>query len=99
MNAPKTFFRVMSKALGRLIGAICFCYIDDIIIFSKDSKTHLERLRIIFDRLRRANLKLQTVKCHFLKDRIKFLGHELSENGLEMDEEKYAIKNFPIPMN
>ena len=100
MNAPRTFFRVISKALEGLIGVICFCCIDDIIIFSKDLKTHLKRLRIIFDRLRKANLKLQTAKCDFLKDRIKFLGHVLSENGLEMDEEKVAaIKNFPIPTN
>ena len=42
MNAPRTFFRVMSKALEGLIGVICFCFIDDIIIFSKDLKTHLK---------------------------------------------------------
>ena len=44
MNAPRTFFRVMSKVLEGLIGVICFCYIDDIIIFIKDLKTHLKRL-------------------------------------------------------
>ena len=98
MNGPKSFFGIMSKALEGLIGVMCFCYIDDIIIFSKDLKTNLERLRIIFNRLRRANLKLQEVS--FFKDSIKLLGLLLSENSLEMDEEKVAaIKNFPITIN
>ena len=94
-NSPRTFQRILNKVLE---GLICFCYIDDIIIFSKTKEENLERLKFVVDRLRKANLKLQTAKCKFLVETIKFLGHILSENGLEMEEEKVkAIKKFPIP--
>ena len=47
--------------------------------------------------LGKANLKLQKAKCKFSVKEIKFLGHILSENGLQMEEEKMeAIKKFPI---
>ena len=50
------------------------------------------------DRLRRANFKLKTAECTFLVENINFLDHILSENLLEMVEEKVeAIKKFLTP--
>ena len=34
-NVPRTFQRILNKVLEGLIGITCFCYINDIIIFSK----------------------------------------------------------------
>ena len=44
-----------------------FGYLDDILVFSSDIKTHLKHLNILFQRLREANLKLKESKCNFLK--------------------------------
>ena len=51
-------------------------------------------------RLREANLKLQLEKCEFLKHKVSYLGHVLSEEGLNSDPRKIeAVKLFPQPKN
>ena len=55
-NAPATFSRLMDRALAGLAWNICLYYLDDIIVFSASWEEHLERLRAVFERLRRANL-------------------------------------------
>ena len=51
-------------------------------------KTHLEHMRLIFERLKEANLKLKESKCSFLKAHIQYLGHIISGEGIEPVPEK-----------
>jgi len=75
-------------------------YLDDIIVYAKDFETHLVRLRQVFERLRAANLKLHVNKCFLFQRRVAFLGHILSENGIEVQEEKIsAVRDWPRPKN
>ena len=57
-NAPATFSRLMDRVLAGLHWETCLFYLDDIIVFSSTWEEHLARLRQVFERLRRANLKL-----------------------------------------
>jgi uncharacterized protein (UPF0262 family) len=56
-NAGSTFQRMMDKVLDGLIGEICYVYLDDIIIFSKGLKEHEERVKQVFDRLKKNGLQ------------------------------------------
>lgn len=97
-NAPSTFQRVMDNVLRGLQNETCLVYLDDIIIFSTSLQEHIERLRSIFDRLRKSNLKLQLDKSEFLQTSVQYLGHVITPNGVKPNPEKIsAIKNFPIP--
>ena len=58
-----------------------FGYLDDILVFSKDMKQHLQHVRILFERLREADLKLTKRKCSFLKAHVQYLGHYISGGG------------------
>ena len=49
-------------------------YLDDIIIYSRSEKEHLEHLQEIFTRLKAAGLKLKLEKCCFFKKHIQYLG-------------------------
>ena len=70
------------------------------ILFSRDCDTHLSRLREIFTRLRGANLKIHTKKCSLFQRRVNFLGHVLTETGIEVQPEKTeAVENWPTPRN
>ena len=61
-------------------------------------KTHLEHLREIFKRLKKADLKLKESKCSFLKAHIQYLGHLISGQGIEPVPEKLeTIKEMPSP--
>ena len=42
-------------------------YMDDILIYSTDEKTHLNHFEIIFKKLKKAKLKIKISKCSFLK--------------------------------
>jgi transposase InsO family protein len=98
VNAPATYQRLMEECLGDLHTTICFIYLDDLIIFSKTYEEHLERLEMVFERLRQHNLKLSPKKCSFIKRRVKYVGHIVSENGVEADPDKIdKVVNWPTP--
>ena len=63
-------------------------YIDDIVIFGKSFILLEERLREVFNRLRKANLKLKPSKVKLFQTEITFLGHIVSREGIAMDPEK-----------
>ena len=99
-NAPPTFQRLMSRVLAGLEWKVCLIYIDDIIVFSSTFEEHLQRLSLVFDRIRQANLKLKPSKCHFARHSVKFLGFIVSANGISADPDKLEVVNsFPVPSN
>ena len=97
-NAPATFQRLMENCLGNLHLNWCIIYLDDIIVFSKTPEEHIERLCGVFTKLASAGLKLKPSKCEFFK-KITYLGHVVSEDGIESDPKKpEAVKNWPQPI-
>ena len=99
-NAPATFQRLMETCLGDLNLHWCIIYLDDIVIFSKDLVSHLERLKAVFWKLEEAGLKLKPSKCELFQRQLAYLGHVISAKGVATDEGKIeAIKNWPTPTN
>ena len=95
-NAPPYFQRQMNHILRDL--PFCRCYIDDIIVWSKSTGEHIQHLEEIFKRLREAGLKVHPGKCVFGADSIDFLGHRISANSLQPQEEKLAaVRDLPAP--
>ena len=93
------FQALISKVLEGL-SHFAITYLDNIIIFSKNEEEHLQRLEIIFERLREVSLKLKRSKCSFMKMHIEYLGHLISEKGIEpMPDKLAAIKEMPAPKN
>ena len=97
-NAPATFQRLMESCLGDLHLNWCIIYLDDIIVFSETPREHVKRLRGVFQKLAAAGLKLKPSKCEFFKKRIIYLGHVVSEKGIEVDPKKMeAVHKWPVP--
>ncbi|UYV61233.1 K02A2.6-like [Cordylochernes scorpioides] len=94
--APEYFQRVMSIILQGMDGVIC--YLDDILIFASDSKTHVRILRLVLRKLKEAKVTLNKAKCVFGVPRINFLGHILDEDGIRPDPAKIeAVAKMPAP--
>ena len=90
----------MTHVLRGLEWDICLVYIDDLIIFSRNFEDHLKHLEEVFKRLREANVRLKSSKCHFVKPQVENLGHVVSAEGLKPNPDKIrAVKEFPIPTN
>lgn len=99
-NAPATYQRLMEQCLGDYNMKICAIYLDDLIIFSDSLEEHLKRLDMVLKRLKECNLKLNPKKCKFLQRKVKYVGHIVSENGVEADPEKIEkVVNWPKPKN
>ena len=97
-NAPATFQRLMESCLGDLHLNWCIIYLDDVIVFSKTPKEHIDRLHGVFHKLFLAGLKLKPKKCEFFKLKIAYLGHIVSTKGIETDPKKVeAVKNWTVP--
>ena len=82
-NAPATFQRLMQNCLGELNLTYALIYLDDVIVFSQTEEEHLHRLQVVFARFLEHGLKHKPSKCHFLQDKITFLGHEISAEGMK----------------
>ena len=99
-NAPSTFQRLMTCCFGDLNYINLLIYLDDIIIFSKTFTEHLERLQVVFNRLREHGLKLKPSKCHLMKKEVQYLGHLVSAEGIKTDPDKISkVKDWKRPTN
>lgn len=97
-NAPATFQMLMTKVLKELNWKIALIYIDDILVFSNGFQNHKKHLQLVFDKLKQANLTLQPAKCHFAAQQVKYLGHVISANGIQVDTKKTsAVSEYPTP--
>ena len=85
-QAPAYFQRIINEVLSGFTFA--FGYLDDILIYSPDMTSHLKHMRLLFERLRAADLKLKEVRCSFLKKHIQYLGHTVSGEGIKLLPEK-----------
>lgn len=83
------FVRVQSNAPGTVQQSSNF-HEDDVLVFAPTEDLALERLEMVFQRLKACNLKLAPKKCHFLQRSVRFLGHVVSADGIMSDPDKVA---------
>ncbi|MEW8547939.1 MAG: reverse transcriptase domain-containing protein [Candidatus Thiodiazotropha sp.] len=97
-NAPMSFQMLMSQVLKGLNWKFVLCYIDDILVFSPNFTEHLEHLGEVFQRLREAKLTLKPSKCSFAVDKVIYLGHVITKEGVSVDSDKTEkVNTFPPP--
>ena len=97
-NAPASFQRLMNKVFTGTIGDFVLVYLDDILVFSRTIEEHWEHLRQALQRLRKAKLYGRLHKCEFLKDKVDYLGFEVSSQGVHASPDKVrAVVEWPRP--
>ena len=97
-SAPAVFQRTMENLLQGL-NNVCI-YLDDILVTGSSERDHLENLAAVLDKLERAGVRLKRSKCHFMLPSVEYLGHKISDKGVQPTEEKIrAIVKAPVPNN
>ncbi|KAG1168581.1 hypothetical protein G6F71_009002 [Rhizopus microsporus] len=81
-SAPATYQRMMTSLLQEYIGKFVMVFIDDIIIYSRNLKEHVDHLQLVFNKCAQANLRLKKKKCHFARSQVEYLGHVVTARGL-----------------
>jgi hypothetical protein len=79
---------LMNKVFMEELDKFVIVFINDILIYSKNRKDHERHLRTVLERLRAHQLYAKLSKCEFWLEKIAFLGHILTEEGIEVDPSK-----------
>lgn len=96
--APTLFQSMMDQIIQGLKRIACF--IDDLLIGGETLAECYENLLKVLDRLSEYNVKIKFEKCKFFQTSVKYLGHEISEEGVRPNAEKVkAIVDAPPPTN
>ena len=66
-------------------------FIDDILVYSKDREDHDTHLRVVLETLRNEQLYAKRSKCKFWLREVSFLGHIVSEEGIQVDPRKIEV--------
>lgn len=90
----------MNRVVRPFLRRCVLVFFDDILIYSPDLDTHLKHLGVVLNVMRDNSLKANMKKCLFARERIDYLGHWISANGVDADPEKVRVMiQWPRPSN
>lgn len=97
-SAPEIFQRTLEGLLACCKN--CLNYIDDVIVFGSTVDENDKSVKEVLYILRENNLALNEDKCVWKAQKLKFLGHIISQKGFTADPEKIrVITDFRAPTN
>jgi len=91
VNAPSSFQRNIYAMLGEARGEYADGYMDDLVAYSATFPDHLQHLREVFERVKKAGLKIKVGKCHLVRREMPFLGHVLKGDKVYPDPAKIEV--------
>jgi hypothetical protein len=95
-NAPASFMALMQEIFQPFLDKFVIVFLDDILIYSKTLAEHKTHLCQVLTTLRQHQLYAKWEKCELIKQNVSFLGHIVSEKGVEMEKGKIqAIVDWP----
>ena len=97
-NAPACFQCFIQHVLREFIHVICFVYIDDILIYSRNKTDHLHHIENFLFKLQEHSLKASINKFQFFRLEVTFLSFDISQKETKMNKNKLnTIKQWPFP--
>ena len=97
-NAGASFCRLMEMVIGDQQFVTLLFYLDNICIFANSADQMLDRIELVFSRLKQYQLKIKPKKSFFFQTEVSFLGHVLSAKGISPNPEKVdKVRDWPIP--
>ena len=99
-NAPAAFMDFMNRVFSPYLEKFVIVFIDDILVYSGNPEEHAEHLRTVLQILRDRQLYAKFSKCQFWLDKVAFLGHVITVEGISVDPQKIeATVNWKPPTN
>lgn len=99
-GAPGTFQGATNTSLAPVLRKFALVFFDDILIYSKTFEDHLVHVAQVLDILAKHQWKVKLSKCAFAQQRIAYLGHVISGDGVATYDSKIStIRDWPVPVN
>ena len=99
-NAPTAFIDMMNRVFKYYLDKFVIVFIDDILVYSRSNEEHEEHLRLTLQKLKEKQLYAKFKKCEFWLEKVAFLGHIASSEGISIDPAKIeVVSNWSRPNN
>jgi hypothetical protein len=97
-NTPATFQNMMNHIFRDLLDLGLIVYLDDILIYAETVEEHDCIITEVLKHLAANGLAISQDKCFWLTSRVDFLGYVISEEGIEMAQDKVqCIRDWERP--
>ena len=98
-GGPSSYARLVVEVLKHIPVEQAVAYVDDVLVHSGTFPQHLGNLDRVFTAYTKAGLKLNPKKCKFMASKIDYLGHSVSQAGIEPQEAYLkVVKEWPVPL-
>ena len=99
-NAPASFQSWMNSVFKPLLRKCVMVFFDDVLVYSKNLFEHWNHLREVFKLMQSNQMYAKASKCSFAVQKIEYLGHFISANGVETDPQKLTVvTSWQVPSN
>lgn len=98
-TSPAIFQRILNNIIRKYkLSNFAVNYIDDILVFSKSFKEHINHLTQLLTAIQEEGFRLKFTKCKFAENSVKYLGHMISNNSIHpIKDNLISIRDFPTP--
>ena len=99
-NSPQYFQRTMSTFVLNDLLTLCYCFVDDTIVWGVDPADLAANVDTVLERFHRFDLRLGLAKCDFSAKEIKYLGLIVDANGRRVNPDRVeAFLRMAPPSN
>jgi hypothetical protein len=87
-NAPSTFQGLMNSIFNPFLGKFVLVFFDDILIYKTFWEEHVQHFDRVLQILMEKQLYDKPSKCFFGVQKIEYLGHTVSHEGVKVEPNK-----------
>ncbi|KAD7477187.1 hypothetical protein E3N88_00323 [Mikania micrantha] len=99
-NAPSTFQAAMNDLFRPYLRRFVLVFFDNILIYSPLIEQHMDDLQTTLTLVVKHQFYAKLSKCCFGQAKVSFLGHIVSREGVQVDQDKIsAVESWPVPTN
>ena len=90
-NAAATFMDLMNRVFEEYLDKFVIVFIDNILVYLRTVEEHELHLKIMLEKLGEKKLYAKFSKCKFWLEKVAFLGHVVSKEGISVDPSKVEV--------
>ena len=95
-GGPNTFQGAMNTSMSqkpKMLKHFVLVFFDDILIFSRTLEQHLQHFKEVLQVLQKDRWYVKMSKCEFASQKLLYLGHIISKDGVPTDLPRYPPLN------